>query len=229
MTKLEHWGPRPVPARRILEGRYVRLEPLDPARHGDGLYAVSVPEDAAERFRYLGDYPPESRAGFQPWLEKASGSSDPLFFVVIDKATGRIGGRQSLMRIDAANGVIEIGSIYWGEGIARTRLATEAFHLFAAHVFNDLGYRRLEWKCNVRNEASKRAARRFGFSYEGLFRQHMVVKGESRDTAWFSIVDHEWPKLHAANETWLLPENFDREGFQLSSLEEIRRNLSNND
>jgi len=211
-----------------MEGRYVRLEPLDPERHGDGLYNASSVEDAAERFRYLADYPPISREDFQPWLENSQ-SLDPLFFVLIDKATGRIGGRQALMRIDPANGVAEIGSIYWSEGFSRTRLATEAFHLAACHIFDDLGYRRFEWKCNDRNEPSKKAALRFGFTYEGLFRQHMVVKGENRDTAWFSILDHEWPAIRAANETWLSAANFDREGQQLTSLQAIRRQLSDHD
>ena len=226
---LEHWTARPFPSRKPMEGFYVRLEPLDPDRHGDGLYEASSVADAAERFRYLGDFPPATRVDFRSWLEKSAQSADPLFFVLIEKATGRIGGRQALMRIDAANGVAEIGNIYWGEGFSRTRLATEAFHLTARHIFDDLGYRRFEWKCNDRNEPSKRAALRFGFTYEGLFRQHMVVKGENRDTAWFSILDHEWPAIRAANETWLSAENFDREGQQLTSLQAIRRQLSDHD
>ncbi|MDZ5698482.1 GNAT family protein [Chelativorans sp. M5D2P16] len=226
MDDLRHWTARPAPARAPLEGRYVRLEPLDPARHGDDLFAASSVPDAEARFRWLGDYPPKSRAAFQPWLEKAAASSDPLFFAVIDRATGVAGGRQTLMRIDAANGSAEIGNIYWGPMIARTRLATEAFHLFARHVFDDLGYRRFEWKCNARNEPSKRAALRFGFRFEGLFRRHMVVKGENRDTAWFSIIDSEWPAVKAAAETWLAPGNFDREGRQIRRLEAIRESMN---
>lgn len=229
MTDLQGWTARPSPSRISFEGRYVRLEPLDPARHGDGLFAASSVADAGDRFRYLSEFPPSSRDEFQPWLEKAAQSNDPLFFVLIEKATGRIGGRQALMRIDAPNGVAEIGSIYWGEGFSRTRLATEAFHLAACHVFDDLGYRRFEWKCNDRNEPSKRAAMRFGFTYEGLFRQHLVVKGENRDTAWYSMLDHEWPAIRAANEAWLSEENFDREGRQLRSLQAIRSELSNHD
>ncbi|GAA4527000.1 GNAT family protein [Chelativorans composti] len=226
---LSAWVARPFPPRETLVGRYVRLEPLDPDRHGDGLYAVSSTEEAAERFRYLHDYPPRSREDFQPWLEKAARSQDPLFFVLVEKATGRIGGRQAIMRIDTGSGVAEIGSIYWATGFARTRLATEAFHLIASLIFDRLGYRRLEWKCNDRNEPSKRAALRFGFSYEGLFRQHMVVKGENRDTAWFSIIDREWPLIRAANEAWLSEENFDREGQQRESLQAIRSRLSENE
>ncbi|MFC6489534.1 GNAT family N-acetyltransferase [Nitratireductor sp. GCM10026969] len=226
MDDLRHWTARPAPARAPLEGHYVRLEPLDPARHGDDLFAASSVPDVEARFRWLGDYPPKSRAAFQPWLEKAAASSDPLFFAVIDRSTGVAGGRQTLMRIDAANGSAEIGNIYWGPMIARTRLATEAFHLFARHVFDDLGYRRFEWKCNARNEPSKRAALRFGFRFEGLFRRHMVVKGENRDTAWYSIIDSEWPAVKAAAETWLAPGNFDREGRQIRRLEAIRESMN---
>jgi RimJ/RimL family protein N-acetyltransferase len=219
---LKSWTARPMPARTAFAGRYVRLEPLDPVAHGEGLFAASSVADAGERFRYLGDYPPERREDFQPWLEKAAASADPLFFAVIDAATGRIGGRQALMRIDAANGVAEIGNIYWGPQVARTRLATEAFFLFARHVFDDLGYRRFEWKCNDRNEPSKRAALRFGFRFEGIFRQHMVVKGENRDTAWYAILDGEWPQIRAAIELWLSPENFDSDGGQVRRLETFR-------
>lgn len=225
MEDLKHWTARPLPARSPLSGRYVRLEPLDPATHGDGLFAVSTVPDAEERFRWLGDYPPQNRETFQSWLEKASESRDPLFFVVNDAVTGEIGGRQTLMRIDAANGVAEIGSIYWGPKIARTRLATEAFFLFARHIFDDLGYRRFEWKCNERNEPSKRAALRFGFRFEGIFRQHMVVKGENRDTAWYAILDHEWPAIRRALELWLAPENFDSNGQQVERLEIFRERV----
>lgn len=222
---LASWRPCPEPARRPIEGRYVRLEPLDPVRHGDGLYAVSSVPDADQRFRWLGEYPPASRYAFQPWLEKASASPDPLYFAVIDKATGEVGGRQTFMRIDAANGVIEIGNIYWGPPLARTRLATEAFHLFARHVFDDLGYRRLEWKCNARNAPSRRAAERFGFRFEGVFLQHMVVKGENRDTAWYAMLDGDWPLAGKTLEQWLEPGNFDVEGRQAERLETIRERI----
>ena len=225
MNDLENWTARPKPVRAPLEGRYVRLEPLDPAVHGDGLFAASSVTNATERFRWLGDYPPESREAFQPWLGKAGASDDPLFFVLIDAVTGDIGGRQALMRIDAANGVAEIGNIYWGPRVARTRLATEAFLLFARYIFDDLGYRRFEWKCNDRNEPSKRAALRFGFRFEGIFRQHMVVKGENRDTAWFAMLDHEWPSIRRALELWLAPENFDSNGQQLERLEVFRERV----
>lgn len=225
MNSLKDWTARPAPARAPLTGRYVRLEPLDPEAHGDGLFAASCVPDAEARFRWLGDYAPRTREGFQPWLNTASESDDPLFFVVIDLATGAIGGRQAFMRIDPSNGSAEIGNIYWGPTIARTPKATEAFYLFARHVFDELGYRRFEWKCNDRNEPSMRAARRFGFRFEGIFRQHMVVKGENRDTAWYSILNGEWPAVRKAVELWLSPENFDGEGRQLRRLEGIMEEI----
>lgn len=221
---LSGWTPRPRPTRAPMEGRLVRLEPLDPARHGDALFEASAAPGAEDRFRWLPETPPENRAAFQPWLDRASASEDPLFFAVIDRASGRAVGRQTLMRIDPANGVIEIGNICWGPAMARTPLATEAFFLFARHVFDDLGYRRYEWKCNDRNEPSKRAAGRFGFAFEGVFRQHMIVKGANRDTSWFSIIDKEWPVLRTAFEAWLDPANFDGSGQQKRRLEEIRAN-----
>jgi len=215
---LSAWRGVPRPEPRVLEGRYARLEPLRADRHGGDLYVSATAEGAEERFRYLADSRPADRAEFEGWLLRAQASVDPLFFAVIDRATGRAGGRQTLMRIDAANGVIEVGNIFWGQAIARTRVATEALWLFASHVFRDLGYRRFEWKCNNLNEPSKHAAQRFGFTFEGVFRQHMVVKGASRDTAWFAILDRHWPALDLAFNDWLSPDNFDAAGRQRSQL-----------
>lgn len=219
---LKNWHPRPRPERKVLEGRYVRLEPFSAARHGDGLYEASAVSDIDSRFAWLPDYPPESRQAFQSWLDKAEASEDPLFFVLIDKASGKVAGRQTLMRIEPAPGVIEIGNIYWGPLVSRRPAATEAFFLFAQYAFDELGYRRYEWKCNNRNEPSKRAAERFGFQFEGIFRQHMVVKGENRDTAWFSIIDKEWPAMRQAYQAWLDPSNFDEDGKQKRRLEDFR-------
>jgi RimJ/RimL family protein N-acetyltransferase len=148
-------------------------------------------------------------------------STDPIFYAVIDKATGRVGGRQALMDISTAHGSAEIGHILWGSQIAGTRVATEAFFLLADYVFG-LGYRRYQWRCNTRNEPSSRAAERFGYTSEGVFRKHMVVKGESRDTAWYSILDQEWVHLRASYERWLRPENFDGDGRQKARLDELR-------
>jgi RimJ/RimL family protein N-acetyltransferase len=217
MSGLNDWAPRPRPARASLEGRYARLEPLDPQRHGDHLFAASMAPGAEERFRYLFDSP-QDRADFDAWIERAAASEDPLFFAVIDGSSGRCEGRQTFMRITPDHGVIEIGNILWGPAIARTRVATEALFLFARHAFDALGYRRFEWKCDARNEPSMRAARRFGFAFEGVFRQHMVVKGQNRDTAWFAIVDVGWPRIRQGFERWLAPENFDADGRQKTKL-----------
>lgn len=219
---LKNWTPRPRPAREVLEGRYVRLEPLDAQKHGDGLFEASSIADAGSRFRWLFDVPPENRQAFQPWLENAAASEDPLFFTVIDKESGRIGGRQTLMRIDPKHGVAEIGNVYWGPLISRKPAATEAQFLFTQYVFDELGYRRYEWKCHNENLPSKRAAERFGFKFEGIFRNHMVAKGANRDTAWYSIIDSEWPALKRAYENWLDPANFDAEGNQRRRLEDFR-------
>ena len=223
---LGNWTPRERPARSVMEGRYVRLEPLDAARHGDGLYAASATPDGEARFRWLYESPPESREAFQAWLEKVAAGDDPLFFTVIDKATGRIGGRQTFMRIEPGHGVIEIGNILWNPPVAGTRAATEALYLFARHAFDDLGYRRFEWKCNAENEPSRRAALRFGFTFEGVFRNHLIVKGRNRDTSWFAMIDEDWPAIRRALEEWLDPANFDSEGRQRRRLEEIRAGLA---
>ena len=211
---LAGWTARPRPSAPVLEGRWCRLERLDPSKHGDGLFEASLAPGAEERFRYLFEPPPATRGAFDAWCRGAAASDDPLFYAVIDPETGRTEGRQSLMRITPEHGVIEIGNILWGPRIARTRIATEALYLFAAHAFDALGYRRFEWKCNAENEPSRRAALRFGFSFEGVFRRHMVVKGRNRDTAWFAITDAEWPAIRAGFERWLDPENFDAAGRQ---------------
>ena len=177
---------------------------------------------AEERFRYLFEAP-QARADFDRWLARSAASEDPLYFAVIDSASGRCEGRQALMRIVPEHGVIEIGSILWGPAIARTRVATEALFLFACYAFDELGYRRFEWKCNALNEPSRRAAARFGFTYEGTFRQHMMVKGESRDTAWFSIIDKEWPPLRQIFERWLDASNFDHKGRQRKRMVDCRQ------
>ena len=205
------------PGRRVLDGRYARLEPLAPA-HAAGLYEASAAPGAERRFAYLFDLPPAAPADMAAWIARMTVGDDPLFSAVIDKASGRAAGRQALMRITPEHGVIEIGHILWGPAIARTRVATEALYLAARHVFDDLGYRRFEWKCNNLNEPSKAAALRFGFSFEGVFRQHMWGKGANRDTAWFSMLDAEWPGLKREYERWLEPANFDAAGRQQSKL-----------
>lgn len=216
-TDLSNWTARPFPAPVLLEGRYARLEPLDPARHADGLFAALMTERADQDHLFLFETVMD-RATFQNWIEAKAKRTDILCHVVIDKATGRIGGRQDAMRIDQTHGVIEIGSIHWGPSIARSRVTTEALFLHADHAISTLGYRRYEWKCHNGNEPSKRAAKRFGFTFEGLFRQHMIAKGRNRDTAWFSIIDSEWAELKAGYQAWLSPDNFESNGQQKKSL-----------
>ena len=213
---LANWTGAPRPPRAAIEGRYVRLEPLGPG-HAATLYEAATAPGQDDRFRWLFETPPANRAEFDGWIARVSGSDDPLVFAVIDRATGRAEGRQALMRIDTAHGVIEIGGIMWGPALQRTRMATEALSLTARHVF-DLGYRRLEWKCNALNAPSIRAALRFGFRAEGVFRQHMVLKGASRDTAWFAMTDQDWARLGPIHDAWLDPANFDADGRQRAPL-----------
>ena len=205
------------PQRVVLEGRYVRLEPLQ-SHHAAGLYAATSGEGEADRYRWLFDSPPGSEAALTARLAEAATSEDPLHFAVVNLTTGLAAGRQALMRMVPKDGVIEIGAVQWGRGVARTPLATEALYLFARYAFETLGNRRFEWKCNNANLPSKRAAERFGFTFEGVFRQHMIIKGESRDTAWFSMLDGEWPSRKAGLEAWLDPANFDADGVQKTKL-----------
>lgn len=203
--------PGPVPEAITLEGRYCRLEPLT-GTHAPALYHAVSGEGLDARYRYLPSQPPRDLPHMAEMIADLNARPASLFSAVIDKATGLCGGHQGLIAIVPANRSVELGAVLYGRGVSRTRIATEAFYLAARHVFETLCYRRFEWKCNDRNEASKAAARRFGFSYEGTFRQHMIVKGENRDTAWFSMLDHEWPALKPVFETWLAPENFDTGG-----------------
>lgn len=206
-----------APEKIVLDGRYVRLEPLA-QKHAADLYEVSTMEGGAERYRWLFSDAPTSLADMEARIAEAAMDSDPAYVAIVDKASGKVLGQQGWMRIRPEHGSIEIGGVYWGLPMARTRLATEALYLFARHAFDDLGYRRFEWKCNNRNEPSKAAATRFGFTFEGIFRNDMILKGESRETTWFSIIDSEWPALRAEYERWLSPDNFDAAGQQKSKL-----------
>ncbi len=222
MEDMRHWTPRKLPTTVPLEGRYVRIEPLSVKAHAQDLFEASYVENADDKFRWLPELPPTDLTSFSNWMATASVREDPLFYAIIDKATSKVAGRQALMRIDKANGVIEIGNIYWGPLIARKAAATEALYLFAKHVFEGLEYRRFEWKCNDENVPSKKAALRFGFQYEGTFRQHLIVKGLNRDTAWYAMIDKDWPELRRAYEAWLDPSNFDANGQQKKRLEDLR-------
>lgn len=207
----------PSPPRQVIDGRYCRLEPLDPARHAEQLFAASMGPDADRLHRYLADPIFKTNGEFADWVATKAAMSDPMYFAVIDKATGRVEGRQTLMDISTTYGSAEIGHILWGPKIAGSRITTEAFFLQANFAFG-LGYRRYQWRCNALNEPSRKAAQRFGYTFEGIFRQHMVVKDQNRDTAWFSIIDSEWPRLKAGYEKWLHPSNFDRDGRQIAKL-----------
>jgi RimJ/RimL family protein N-acetyltransferase len=211
------------PRREPLQGRLVRLEPLDPDRHTSDLYAASHGPDAdPELWTYLPYGPFGSAAEMREHLAGQAASADPLFLAVVDAATGRAGGVVSFMRFEPVHGSIEIGHIWFGAAFQRTPAATETIYLLARHAFGDLGNRRLEWKCDAANARSRRAAERFGFTFEGVFRQHMIVKGRNRDTAWFALLDGEWPDAKAAFEAWLDPDNFASDGRQRRALAALR-------
>ena len=210
--------PAPRPTRVTLEGRSIDLVPLDADRHGESIYESTRGREHDALWTYLFDGPFENRADFDRSMQRMAKSEDPLYYAIIDRASHRAVGRAALMRIEPAHRVIEVGSILYTPLLQRTRGATEAMYLFARYVFDELGYRRYEWKCNALNEASRSAALRLGFTFEGLFRQHMIIKGRSRDTAWYSMIDSEWPARKARLEAWLAPENFDAGGRQRTAL-----------
>ncbi|MBP5095503.1 GNAT family N-acetyltransferase [Pseudomonas protegens] len=218
---LADWKGVPAPSATLLDGRFIRLERLDPARHGDDLFQVlQGPGADPVLWNYLPYGPFPERAAFDAWLSGHAAASDPYFFTVIDRASGPAQGLISLMSIVPAQGRIEIGHVTFGSPMQRSPKSTEAVYLLAKEAFA-LGYRRLEWKCNNANERSRYAAQRLGFSFEGVFRQHMVAKGQNRDTAWFSILDGEWPAIAKGFEQWLSEENQSGSG-QLKSLAECR-------
>jgi RimJ/RimL family protein N-acetyltransferase len=206
------------PERQAMAGARVRLEPIDPELHAESLYALSHGPEISWLWDYLPHGPFADLADFTGWLEGCAGSADPLSFAVIDLQRERPSGMASYMNIVPADGRIEVGQIWYAPSIQRTPLPTETMFLMFSRVFDELGYRRLEWKCNDLNEPSKQSARRLGFTYEGTFRQHMIVKGRNRDTAWFSMLDSEWPAVRGNMERWLSSANFDADGRQRTSL-----------
>jgi RimJ/RimL family protein N-acetyltransferase len=214
--------PAKRPERVTLKGRWITLLPLDAAAHVKALYKGSHGEVEREAvWTYLFDGPYKSLDEFRANIETKARSTDPLFFAVIDNASGRAVGYQTFLRIEPAHRVIEVGNILYTPAMQRTAGATEAQYLFAKYVFEELGNRRYEWKCNAHNAPSRCAAERFGFTFEGIFRQHMIVKGRNRDTAWFAMLDSEWPARKAAYERWLAPDNFDAEGRQKLKLSDL--------
>ena len=214
-----------MPGREALNGDRVKLEVLDPGRHAETLFTASHTAGAERLWEHLAYGPFGSQDEFTAWLKERAASADPLFFAVVDLESMQALGMASYLRVVPEHGVIEIGHIWFAPAIQRTQQATEAIFLLARHALDDLGYRRLEWKCDSLNEPSRRAAQRFGFTFEGVFRQHMVVKGRNRDTAWFSMTDGDWPIRRAAFEAWLAPENFDDAGRQRRTLAAVRASI----
>lgn len=212
MDPVESLAQAPEPS--VIEGQWTRLEPVDPARHGASLYRLShAPEAGPELWDYMGYGPFQSEHQMADWLEGCAASHDPLFYAILD-AQGRASGMSSFLRIDAKNGCIEMGHIWFAPCLQRTREATEVMFLMMRHALGTLAFRRLEWKCNALNEGSRHAARRLGFAYEGTFYRHMIIKARNRDTAWYALLTEEWPAVEAAFESWLAAENFDTEGRQ---------------
>ena len=220
MTDLSHWTPRPTPGLSILSGRRVRLEPVDPAGHGDRLFATIGGADNS-LWEWMPVGPFATREALLGFLETQMQTEGWRCMTIRAAASGEVLGMAAYMRIREAHGSAEIGCVAFGPKLRRTPEATEALYLMADHVFA-LGYRRYEWKCNVENIASKRSAERFGFVFEGIFRNDMVTKGRSRDTAWYAITDADWPRLRAALELWLAPDNFATDGSQMRTLESLR-------
>lgn len=209
-----------LPAPLTLTGRIVTLAPLDAERDSADLYEATHTAGTESLWQYLFDGPFPDRASFAQDMRAKAAARDPLFFAILDRATGRTVGRAALMRMEPAHRTIEVGNILYAPAFQKTAGATEAMYLLARHIFEDLGYRRYEWKCDARNEPSRRAALRLGFTFEGIFRQHYIVKGRNRDTAWYSMLDREWPSRKQAFESWLDPANFDVSGTQLQRLSE---------
>ncbi len=218
--------PAQTPRRTTLAGRFVDLVPPDPAVHAEALYEGSHGEGREALWTHLSEMPFPSREAFAAWLERQAASTDPLFFTIVDKRSGKAVGLASYLRIDPVHRVIEVGSLMFTPALQQTAGATEAMYLMARHAFEDLGYRRYEWKCNALNAPSRRAALRLGFQFEGIFRQHKIVKGRNRDTAWFSMLDGEWPARKAALEAWLDPTNFDAHGRQKKPLAAFANRLA---
>lgn len=205
-----------------MHGRYCRVEPVDLDRHAADLHAANLEAGDHSRWTYLSAPGFDDLDAYRDWLRGMTAADDPLLHAIVDLPTGRAVGVAAYLRIDPANGVIEVGHINYSPRLQRTRAATEAMYLMMRRAFDELGYRRCEWKCDSLNAPSRAAARRLGFTFEGIFRQAVVYKGRNRDTAWFSIIDAEWPVLRGGFERWLDPANFGADGRQIRRLEECR-------
>ncbi len=212
------WVSRPRPPKVALTGTWAQVVPLDCDLHLDDLFAAFQADETGQMWTYMPNGPFETNEALREFLTQAQTSTDPLFHAIIDNASGRALGFASYLRIDPAVGVIEVGFIAMSPLLQKTRAATEAMYLMMAHVFDDLGYRRYEWKCDNLNGPSKKAARRFGFTYDGMFPQATIYKGRNRDTAWFSVLDKDWEDIRAGFQAWLAPTNFDADGMQKAPL-----------
>jgi RimJ/RimL family protein N-acetyltransferase len=215
------WTRRAWPPRSSMTGRYCVVEPLDPPRHASGLFSAYALDSSGRGWTYFPYGPFAEEAAFREWLDGMAAKDDPFFHAILD-SSGEAVGVASFMRISPDTGSIEVGHIHYSPKLKQSRAATEAMYLMMRRAFDELAYRRYEWKCDSLNAPSKRAAERLGFTYEGTFRQHVVSKSRNRDTAWYSIVDHEWPAIKRAMEAWLDPSNFDARGVQRTRLEAFR-------
>ncbi|MFO1073821.1 MAG: GNAT family protein [Geminicoccaceae bacterium] len=212
------WTPRPRPGRQPIEGRWCRIEPLDPARHAGALSRAFAADADGRIWTYMGYGPFATAEDYRRWAEAAAASEDPLFYAILDRRSGEACGIAAYLRIEPAVGVLEIGHIALAPALQRTAAATEAMYLLMRRAFDELGYRRYEWKCDALNAASRAAALRLGFDFEGIFRQATIYKGRNRDTAWYALIDQDWPARRAAFEAWLAPTNFAPDGSQLRPL-----------
>ena len=215
---VEGWTARQRPPRTPMVGRWCRVETLDVARHAASLHEANRDDRKGRNWTYLSSDGFDDLDAYSAWLEKISAGDDPFFHAIIDQSSGKAVGIAAFLRIDASNGVIEVGHINYSPRLQRTVAATEAMALMMGRVFDELGYRRYEWKCDSLNAPSRAAAERLGFRFEGVFRQALVYKGRNRDTAWYSITDQEWPAMRSALDRWLDPGNFDEEGRQRTRL-----------
>jgi RimJ/RimL family protein N-acetyltransferase len=220
---LPGWQARPRPPRTAMEGRWCRIEPLDPERHAGDLHAANLEDHEGRVWTYLAYGPFRSLAEYRAWTDAVCPGDDPLFHAIVEGESGHAVGVASYLRIEPEVGAIEVGHINYSPRLQRTPAATEAMYLMMRRAFDELGYRRYEWKCDALNEASRRAARRLGFTFEGIFRQATLYKGRNRDTAWYAMIDREWPSLKGAFECWLDPSNFDGGGRQVTALSDLTR------
>jgi RimJ/RimL family protein N-acetyltransferase len=211
--------PGTVPDLRPIHGRWMRLDPVQVERHATSLFsAIDGKDPEGHLWTYMAYGPFGSAEVFSSWLKEKQAARDPWFYAFVNRSTGEALGMGSFMRADAANGAIEIGNIWLAPALQRTREGTEAVYLMMRHCFDDLGVRRLEWKCDALNATSRRSALRYGFTFEGIFRQHFIIKGRNRDTAWFSMLDKEWPEIRKGFEVWLAEDNFDKNGVEKAKL-----------